>query len=640
MHTFGQAIRLSGVQVAIEDSHGDVDRLALYNCNAEVSAESLLPTGQILAIKEPFYKQTADGGHSVRVDHPTDLVKLRTEDSMIPKGLLPACLEPHQTALQIKNAGNEFYKNRCFMEALDAYDKALTECKNHESFLVHDIFRNRAIVNLQLKRYESALADAQGSLVNFNSSSDGSIESLNVKARYRAGRAAYCLGDFASAELYFKAILDVSPDDADAGHELERTTQRLREQSLGTYDFNEMQVATRRRPTRLDHASYISKTQVQPVERKGRGLFAKTVIAPGEVVLCEKAFSVVFDEDLAGDTYTIINVNTRRGAVGPRARLLFDLVEKTRHNPSEAQRFLDLYDGGYPDRVELTISNGEAAIDVFRTQAIADYNVFGCSANATRGMDKGEPAEPARKGSVGIWVQASYINHACSGNAVRAFIGDMMVIRASQRIATGDEILMPYRLPELDSTATRNHLSRIWGFECDCIICNAEKTSTSQVARRKTCQEIQAFLSRHRQSAKNRPSKSVIASAEKLHHHCQACYTHMGRQVPRLALAELGVWLCQAYSFRSAQHLVLKTATTALQDLGYHVQFDTFLGTIPDQSHGFLSMTAVDAAVYVAHAQYALKEEILGDRSLDFARSLNVTLNVDLQGFVERYGPA
>jgi hypothetical protein len=36
IRTFGHAIRISGVQIAVEDSYGHVDRLALYNDNANL----------------------------------------------------------------------------------------------------------------------------------------------------------------------------------------------------------------------------------------------------------------------------------------------------------------------------------------------------------------------------------------------------------------------------------------------------------------------------------------------------------------------------------------------------------------------------------------------------------------------------
>ena len=38
-----------------------------------------------------------------------------------------------------------------------------------------------------------------------------------------------------------------------------------------------------------------------------------------------------------------------------------------------------------------------------------------------------------------MWLLASYINHACSYNSVRHFIGDMMIVRATRDLPQGQE---------------------------------------------------------------------------------------------------------------------------------------------------------------------------------------------------------
>lgn len=42
--------------------------------------------------------------------------------------------------------------------------------------------------------------------------------------------------------------------------------------------------------------------------------------------------------------------------------------------------------------------------------------------------------------SCGIWLKASYTNHSCCSNARRAFIGDMMIVRAAQDLEPNTEI--------------------------------------------------------------------------------------------------------------------------------------------------------------------------------------------------------
>ena len=74
--------------------------------------------------------------------------------------------------------------------------------------------------------------------------------------------------------------------------------------------------------------------------------------------------------------------------------------------------------------------------------------------------------------SAGVWPHASFINHSCLGNVSRAFIGDLMVVRALRPIRAGEELLFSfctYKNPD-----RKGVLRRGWGFECRCPWCTAE----------------------------------------------------------------------------------------------------------------------------------------------------------------------
>ena len=58
-------------------------------------------------------------------------------------------------------------------------------------------------------------------------------------------------------------------------------------------------------------------------------------------------------------------------------------------------------------------------------------------------------------------MNAAYTNHACNGNAMRSFIGDMIIMKATRDINKGEEILMPYRLPHVDNNVTQEELQNI-----------------------------------------------------------------------------------------------------------------------------------------------------------------------------------
>lgn len=67
VRTFTHAIHLVSVQAGVEDEAGDVDHLALYNCDPTLQPAQVMPQDTIYAVKEPFYKVSAAGEYIVRV---------------------------------------------------------------------------------------------------------------------------------------------------------------------------------------------------------------------------------------------------------------------------------------------------------------------------------------------------------------------------------------------------------------------------------------------------------------------------------------------------------------------------------------------------------------------------------------------
>lgn len=58
-----------------------------------------------------------------------------------------------------------------------------------------------------------------------------------------------------------------------------------------------------------------------------------------------------------------------------------------------------------------------------------------------------ERAENKKFHSCGVWPLASYINHSCYSNVRRSFIGDMMIVRATQDLIANTELVFWYTLP-------------------------------------------------------------------------------------------------------------------------------------------------------------------------------------------------
>ncbi|KAH8642619.1 hypothetical protein IG631_00082 [Alternaria alternata] len=100
--------RMTGILVLVEDEHGDVVILQLYQQEDEVSrpATSVVDEGTVIIVKEPFFKVTASGDYSLRVDHLSDIVFLNSDDTRIPQSWRPRLLEIGRSANTLKLKGN------------------------------------------------------------------------------------------------------------------------------------------------------------------------------------------------------------------------------------------------------------------------------------------------------------------------------------------------------------------------------------------------------------------------------------------------------------------------------------------------------------------------------------------------------
>jgi hypothetical protein len=87
--------RMTALIVLAENENGDATILQLYQQENEASrpATEVVDKDSILLVKEPFFKVTASGDYSLRVDHLSDVVFLNNEDPRVPKSWQPSMLE-------------------------------------------------------------------------------------------------------------------------------------------------------------------------------------------------------------------------------------------------------------------------------------------------------------------------------------------------------------------------------------------------------------------------------------------------------------------------------------------------------------------------------------------------------------------
>jgi hypothetical protein len=77
--------------------------------------------------------------------------------------------------------------------------------------------------------------------------------------------------------------------------------------------------------------------------------------------------------------------------------------------------------------------------------------------------------------STGFWRKAAYLNHSCVPNCSRAFIGDMMIIRATCFIPAGTELTHQYLSPD-ETSHSGDNFSRTIGVSNAIVVFVSQKS--------------------------------------------------------------------------------------------------------------------------------------------------------------------
>nr|POF24005.1 rna polymerase ii-associated protein 3 [Quercus suber] len=571
-----------------------------------------MPQQRVFAIKEPYYKASADGGYTIRVDHPSDAVCLNMDSLLIPHELASRVVEINVAPRTWKNDGNCQYRAKNYLKALEKYTSGFEACSDQDGIVLADLYRNRSMAQLLMGHYEPAARDAYSSLVQgLHGVDQKKAKSYDTKALFRAGRVNYELGRFEDAKRDFTNALQMTPMDHDASGELTRVMHRLTEAADGKYDFCGARQSHKRKNVRLDHSSFTCNVAVRSADQRGRGLFAVKSINAGDIILCEKAFEISLLGDHDNAVYTLVNINTNRVQMGSQASLLFRIIDKLRYNPKLAQSFLALYARGYKPRCNVHQVDGMNVVDTFEVQHIIEKNSFGVSSTNSSDSD-----------GYGIWITASYINHSFIGNAQRDFLGDIMVIRATCDIKRDEEITMPYRSWDADPVNGIELIQKTWEFTCDCVLCLAEKKTACATKRERLAlwQKTDKLLNAHKPSKDHKLPSKIVREVETLYSKLSITYadtTYKG--LPRLALIAPSHWNCAAQAGLMNPQQCIQNTLQVLSAHGFDVQLERDSVNIV-RTHAILGLPAIHAAVNLADVYGQLGQIKISQAFGNFAR--------------------
>lgn len=108
LRTIVQPYPGAGTITVVEDQHGSVDKMALYNQGNSTILQSI-PEGSVVLVKEPYYRFSGDNDFMLCVDHPSDIVLLRPgpDDALIPEQF--KAVPEFETAADWKAAGDRAF---------------------------------------------------------------------------------------------------------------------------------------------------------------------------------------------------------------------------------------------------------------------------------------------------------------------------------------------------------------------------------------------------------------------------------------------------------------------------------------------------------------------------------------------------
>ncbi|CAI6336317.1 unnamed protein product [Periconia digitata] len=558
------ASRMNAVLVIAEDERDEAIMVEIYHQETEDvrEATSLIGNDAVLLIKEPYFKVMASGEYGLRIDHLSDIIFVDQTNSMIPTAWRTGGNILETSAESLKLSGHKAVRRGKYWESITMYTRAIAhERATGEEIEV--ILRNRAFAFLKTQQYDAVLTD-----LGYH---PGCNLKFSEKALYRTAEALYSLGRFSECLEVTRRLHIEFPNNQQAIVMLDRVQNRCSEQQAGTYKFKQLQLDAKRLSIpQLDYATYVGPLEVRNSEGKGRGLFVTKAVKAGDLLICEKAFGyahVAENSEESSSCTLLVNTETERWFMGGHANLLRTLAQKIHKNPSLAPSFSALFHGDYegPGTREV---DGAPVVDTFLVERIASLNVFGCppdsSLHTHQRIIQNENIEEKPYQSCGIWIKASYINHSCVGNVRRAFVGDMMIVRASRDLEADTELAFTYKKPSDETAEANKKFLKTWGFTCQCSLCQDVQDTKESVLikRRKLLRELEKTCGAF---------PFQLAKFERLLKDVDKTYKQPANIVPRLGIWAPYMLLLRMYAAEKTSREVLVGVENILNSLGFVV---------------------------------------------------------------------
>ncbi|CAM6098635.1 unnamed protein product [Calypogeia fissa] len=330
---------------------------------------------------------------------------------------------------------------------------------------------NRAEAFLRLKRYDSALADAERAL---------ELEPTNLKSLNRKGKAFEALHKYEKANSCFLAAFKLSSQDEDIREALKRTKICAQQSLQGEFDLSKFYL-NRCKGVFQPCCDYVGPVEIGRVQGSGRGLFLTRDVVAGELLFVSVAVAIapILPEPSIApkglrfqskeqEADHLVTKLAKVAQICPRARdqlltLPFTDTEQGVGIPS-----MDLF---RPGSDWSSSDAGSAELNAHRICGIAHFSSYNLHTHTADISDNYVP-RPLKR--TGVWPIPSFLHHSCFPNCLRIHVGDAMFVRAARDMASG-EVLTVAWFDVSDPLKARQDSCRNWGFLCRCDRCIFEE---------------------------------------------------------------------------------------------------------------------------------------------------------------------
>jgi hypothetical protein len=311
----------------------------------------------------------------------TDFSTLSTTSEPSPS-CAPSAPPPPSSSAQIDylQLGDSFRSERLHQIAEEAYSRGLATYPPPPNDRRLSLLLARAAARLELQAFKPAHRDAVEGLellAQPRSPDDGLLnapENPKSRALLLRARAEEGLGLYSVALASYEEVLPLqsSPNEAEYGRL--RALRRLEEAEQGNYDWAErfrLGLDVKACPRR-DAADFLGPWKVERIAGRGggRGAVATRDVKPGELLLVEKAFAIVYPwevEDGDIDSEIVRRILRKVEEDGSLARGMMSLYAGPSYAPPTSAPT------GLSFATKLS-SNATATLDPGRIRGICEYN--------------------------------------------------------------------------------------------------------------------------------------------------------------------------------------------------------------------------------------------------------------------------